>query len=121
MAVQPALIRRALLAAGLLTAAPAWATVSVTIENPNARGHTDRYEVYDMVCGRMLGTIGLGGRRSDTLDICDTREGAGELRVRYLGELQWQDFPALRNGDRVELPGRPKTMHRPKPGSNGSD
>jgi hypothetical protein len=100
-----------------LGSAVAQASITISVEDPNSRGVVDHYDVYDLSCGRALDGISLGGRTSDTMEICGDAGTAGALRIRYEGELKWSDYTELHGWSVVTLPERPKSR-RPPPASD---
>ena len=77
--------------------------IAVTLRNSTA--NPNRYELFDNVCNRSLGSVTLPSKASTSIQLCSSgvvSDGYGSLRVR-IGELTiWTTFDRLRTGQAVK-------------------
>ena len=77
------------------------AKMSVVLRNNNSTLSMNEFEVYDNVCGELVGTFTLKGGESRTVEIAEDSDGKGSVRIRNpdLGPNDWTQIDSINPGD----------------------
>jgi hypothetical protein len=77
------------------------AKMSVVLRNNNSTLSVNEFEIYDNVCGELIGTFTLKGGESRTVEIGEDSDGKGSVKIRNpdLGPNDWTQIASINPGD----------------------